>query len=167
MVMRLCPPVVLSYLHAGFEPGCGGKDFLTACLLAAAACCLLLARCLLKCVAHPWTLRRGVKPRRGKPSSVIKPRTRMSRVLVFRNALEIPVEERPLALEMCLHSPDDPFLDTKSAVERARRVKTARNLFLVMRIGSLIVLNDYAGFEPRFRRKDFLIACLLLAAWCC
>ena len=36
MVMRLCSPVVLSYLDAGFEPRCGRKDFLT-------ACCLLLA----------------------------------------------------------------------------------------------------------------------------
>ena len=30
MVMRLCSPVVLSYLDAGFEPRCGRKDFLTA-----------------------------------------------------------------------------------------------------------------------------------------
>ena len=46
VVMRLGSPVVLSYLHAGFEPWCGRKDFWTACLLlllAAAACCLLLA----------------------------------------------------------------------------------------------------------------------------
>ena len=28
-------------------------------------------------------------------------------VLVLRNALEITVEERPLALEMCLHGYDD------------------------------------------------------------
>ena len=28
-------------------------------------------------------------------------------VLVLRNALEITVEERPLALEMCLHGHDD------------------------------------------------------------
>ena len=27
---------------------------------------------LLKCVAHPWPLKGGVKPRQGKPSSVIK-----------------------------------------------------------------------------------------------
>ena len=35
-------------------------------LAAVVACCC----CLLKCVAHPWTLRRGVKPRQGQPSSV-------------------------------------------------------------------------------------------------
>ena len=40
---------------------------LAACLL---ACCLLA--CLLKCVPHPWTLRRVVKLEQGKPSSVIK-----------------------------------------------------------------------------------------------
>ena len=43
-LMRLGSPVVLSYLNAGFEPRCGLKDFLTACLLllaaaAAAAAC--------------------------------------------------------------------------------------------------------------------------------
>ena len=41
--------------------------------VAVAAAWLLL---LLKCVAHPWTLKRGVKPRQGKPNSVIKTRTR-------------------------------------------------------------------------------------------
>ena len=35
--MRVCSPVVLSYLDAGFEPRCGRKDFLSAC-----CCCLLL-----------------------------------------------------------------------------------------------------------------------------
>ena len=69
-VMRLCSLVVLSYLDTGFEPRCGGKDFWTAC-----CCCLLLLACccllLLKRVAHPWTLKGGVKPRQGKPSSVI------------------------------------------------------------------------------------------------
>ena len=33
VVMRLDSPVVLSYLDAGFEPRCGRKDFLCACLL--------------------------------------------------------------------------------------------------------------------------------------
>ena len=69
--MRLGSPVVLSYLDAGFEPRCGRKDFLTACLLL-----LLLLLLLLKRVAHPWPLKGGVKPRQGKPSSVIKTRTR-------------------------------------------------------------------------------------------
>ena len=54
---------------------------------AAAACCLL------KFVAHPWTLKGGVKPRHGKTSSVIETRTR-NWVLVLCNALEITVEER-------------------------------------------------------------------------
>ena len=61
-VMRLCFPVVMSYLDAGFEPRCGRKDFWTAC-----CCCLLL---LLKRVGHPWTLKGGVKPQQGKPSLV-------------------------------------------------------------------------------------------------
>ena len=74
VVMRLGSLVILSYLHAGFEPRCCRKDFLCACLLLllAAACCLLL----LKRVAHPWTLKNGVKARQGKPSSVFKTRTR-------------------------------------------------------------------------------------------
>ena len=74
-VMPLGSPVVLSYLHAGFEPRCGLKDLLSACLLlaAAAACCLLkrVAHPWIKRVAHPGTLKGGVKPRQGKPSSVI------------------------------------------------------------------------------------------------
>ena len=45
-----------------------------------------------------------------------------------------------------------------------------RNLFVVMRLGSPIVLSYLgAGFEPRCGRKDFLCACcllLLLAAAC-
>ena len=72
VVMRLGSPVVLSYLDAGFDARCGLKDFLTAC------CCLLLLLLLLllKRVAHPWPLKAGVKPRQGKPSSVINTRTR-------------------------------------------------------------------------------------------
>ena len=51
----------------------------------------------------------------------------------------------------------------------------ARNLFVVMRLGSAVVLSYLdAGFEPRCGRKDFLLACccclllllLLLAAAC-
>ena len=77
VVMRLGSPVVLSYLDAGFDPRCGHKDFWTACyccllLLLLAACCLLL----LKRVAQPWPLKGGLQPRQGKPSSVIKTRTR-------------------------------------------------------------------------------------------
>ena len=63
-----------------------------------------------------------------------------------------------------------PFLDTKSAVERARRLEMQRNLFVVMHLGSPVVLTYLdAGFEPRCGRKDFLSACcccLLLAACC-
>ena len=66
VVMRVYSSVVLSYLDAGFEPRCRRKDFwITCCLLLLAAAC-----CLLKCVAHPWTPKSGVKPRQGKPSSV-------------------------------------------------------------------------------------------------
>ena len=71
VVMRLGSPVVLSYLDAGFEPRCGLKDFLCAC-----CCLLLLLLLLLKRVAHLWPLKGGVKPRQGKPSSVIKTPTR-------------------------------------------------------------------------------------------
>ena len=64
-----------------------------------------------------------------------------------------------------------PFLATKSAVEPARRLKMQRNLFVVMRLGSAVVLSYLdAGFEPRCGPKDFLTACLLLllaAAACC
>ena len=76
---------------------------------AACCCCLLLLLLLLKRVAHPWTLKGGVKPRQGKPSSVIISRIELgpSWVLVLRNTLEITVEERPLALQMCLHGQDD------------------------------------------------------------
>ena len=120
--MRLCSPVVLSYWDAGFEPRCGRKDFSSACC----CCCLLLAACcllLLKRVAQPWTLKGGVKPRQGKPGSVnsgVKPpqglpssvinqdsRLGPSWVLVLVNALEITVEQSPLALQMFLHGQDD------------------------------------------------------------
>ena len=63
-----------------------------------------------------------------------------------------------------------PFLDAKSAVERARRLEMQRNLFVVMRLGSAVVLSYLdVGFEPRCGRKDFSTACLLLllAAACC
>ena len=50
----------------------------------------------------------------------------------------------------------EPFLDTKSAVKRARRLNMQRNLFVVMRICSLVVLSYLeAGFEPQLRHKDF------------
>ena len=44
MMMRVCSPVVLSYLDASFEPMCGHKDFWT-------ACCLLLLLLLLLAAA--------------------------------------------------------------------------------------------------------------------
>ena len=65
VVMRVGFPVILGYLDAGFEPRCGREDFLCAC------CLPLLTR-----VAQPWPLKGGVKPRQGKPSSVIKTQTR-------------------------------------------------------------------------------------------
>ena len=56
-----------------------------------------------------------------------------------------------------------PFLDTNSAVERARRLKVQRNVVVVMRLGSPVVLSYLdAGFEPHCGGKDFLSACLLL-----
>ena len=55
-----------------------------------------------------------------------------------------------------------PFFDPKSAVERARRLKMQRNLFVVMRVCSSIVLSYLdASFEPQCVRKDFLTACCL------
>ena len=70
VVMRLCSPVVLSYLDAGFEPPCRRKDFSCVCYCCCCCCCCCLLLLLLKRVAHPWTLKGGVKPRQGKPSSV-------------------------------------------------------------------------------------------------
>ena len=56
-----------------------------------------------------------------------------------------------------------PFLDAKLAIERARRPATARNLFVVLRVCSPVVLSYLdAGFEARCGRKDCFIACLLL-----
>ena len=60
------------------------------------------------------------------------------------------------------------FLDTKSAVERARRLKMQRNLFVVMRICSPVVLSDLdAGLEPWCRRRYFLTTCCCLLAAAC
>ena len=63
VVMRLCAPVVLSYLDARFEARCGRKDFWT-------ACCLLLL--LAKTCCSP------LDPKRGCKTSIeyIKTRTR-------------------------------------------------------------------------------------------
>ena len=55
------------------------------------------------------------------------------------------------------------FLDSKSALDRARRFKTAQNLFVVMRLCSPVVFSYLnADFEPPCGRKDFWTACLLL-----
>ena len=70
VVMRLCSPVVLSYLDAGFEPPCGRKDFWTDRCLLLLLLLLLLSRLEL---GPSW-------------------------VLVLPNTLEITVEKRPLAL---------------------------------------------------------------------
>ena len=54
---------------------------------------------------------------------------------------------------------------TKSAIERAKRLKMAQNLIVVMRICSRVVLSYlHAGFETQFTQKEFLAACLLLLA---
>ena len=96
--MRLSSLVVLSYLDAGFEPRCGRKDFW-------GACCLVLL--LLKRVAQPWPLKGGVKLDRMNPARQSRLELGPSWVLVLRNALDIRVEERLIALEMCLHGRDD------------------------------------------------------------
>ena len=63
------------------------------------------------------------------------------------------------------------LLDTKSAVEWARRLKMQRNLFVVTRVGSPVVLSYLdAGVQPHGCHKDFWTACcccLLLLACCC
>ena len=62
--------------------------------------------------------------------------------------------------------PKRPFFDTKLAIERARRLETAQNLFVVMRVSSPVVLSYLdAGFEPRCGRKEFWTACF--PAWFC
>ena len=55
------------------------------------------------------------------------------------------------------------FLDTKWAVEGARRLKMQRNLFVVMHIRSPVFLSYLdARFEPLCGHKDFWTACCLL-----
>ena len=72
-VMHICCTVVLSYLHTSFVPQYPRKKVSCVFLLLAVACSCLLACLLLpKYVAHPWTLRRGVKPRHGMPTQVLK-----------------------------------------------------------------------------------------------
>ena len=57
-----------------------------------------------------------------------------------------------------------PFLDTKSAVERASRLKKKQNLFVVMRLCSPVVLSYLdAGFQRCCGRKNVWTA----AACCC
>ena len=57
-------------------------------------------------------------------------------------------------------APKRPLLDTKFAIECARRLETAQNLFVLIRICSTAVLSSLnAGFEPRCPRIDFLLAC--------
>ena len=55
------------------------------------------------------------------------------------------------------------------AIEQARRLETARNLFVVMLLCSPVALSYLdAGSEPLCPRKDVVTACclLLLAAAC-
>ena len=54
MVMRLGSPVVLSYLDAGFEPRCGLKDFLLACLLLLLLLLLLAKTCSSALAPKRW-----------------------------------------------------------------------------------------------------------------
>ena len=47
-------------------------------------------------------------------------------------------------------APKGPFLDTKLALQRARRLQTTPNLFVVMRVCSPVVLSYFdAGFAQR------------------
>ena len=64
-------------------------------------------------------------------------------------------------------APKRPFLDTKSAVERARWLETSQNLFVVLRVGFPVVLSYLdAVFDPRCGHKDFWTFCCLLLAAC-
>ena len=155
--MHICSAVVLSSLHAGFETPCSQKDFFTVCLLLLAAttcCCLLLTG-----VAHPETLSRVVKPRQGKPSSVIKTFTRTElnstchccicdtslATLVIVLSFQGDRPENSLT-----NAPKWPFLTTKSAIERARWLQKAQIPLHVMRICSPVSLSYLdANFESQ------------------
>ena len=72
--------------------------------------------------------------------------------------------------------PKRPFVETKSAIDWARRPELLRNLFVLMRVCCPVVLSYLdTGFEPLCPGMDFLIAycCLLLlllpaiAKMCC
>ena len=55
------------------------------------------------------------------------------------------------------------FLDTKSAIKRATRLKMEQKLFVGMRICFAVILSYFdAGFEERCAQKDFTCVCLLL-----
>ena len=56
-----------------------------------------------------------------------------------------------------------PFLDTKLAIERARRLEIAQNLLHVMRNCCPVILSYLdVNLGPCCGRKEFLRACLLL-----
>ena len=59
VVMRVCSPVVLSYLDAGFDPRCGRKDFWTFC------CLLLLAAVAAKTCSSALAPKRWCKTSTG------------------------------------------------------------------------------------------------------
>ena len=61
VVMRICSPVVLSYLDAGFEPCCGRKDFWIACCLLL----LMLAAVAAKMCCSPLDRKRWCKTSTG------------------------------------------------------------------------------------------------------
>ena len=58
------------FLARSFEP------VVACCLLLLVACCCLLLLLLPKSVAHPWTLKNGIKPRQSKPRLVLKTGTK-------------------------------------------------------------------------------------------
>ena len=143
MVMHIFSAVVLSYLDAGFDPRCGPKDFWTFCLLLAACCLLLLKR-----VAHPWTLKGGVKPRHAKPGSVIKTRNRteLGPSLSGSRPTEFPF----------LHAPPPPpkrcrkWVFSPREPGRALQVSTPPNLGVLNFIMRLILFNQALG-HPKMR----------------
>ena len=85
VVMRIRSPVVLSYLHASFEPRC-------ACMVTAMV---------------PKRGRKTAHFHLKMDHCVSRLELGPSWVVILRNALEITVEERLLAFKMCLHGQDD------------------------------------------------------------
>ena len=119
-----------------------------------------------------------VAPRHGtclveQPFAIILEPNRYERTTaVIGNTYSAHRRSSPIFMTFVLKTaPKRPFLDTKSAMEQARRLQTGQTPSLVMRLCSQVVLSNLdAGFEPRCPCMDFLTACcccsFLLAACC-